>query len=246
MTDAAGLTATRDQAIAVRAASMPGVSIVGGADVLDTLQQPAIGIALGAPYPAPVTGQVTLTFQPDAAVPADDPAVQFATGGQDGVVHHPGQCDLGFGGIPDGIGGGHHRAQRYAAGGRHRYHAAGWRGAHDADQPLGTENPKCDGSAERGGVRVADNGAFGPTRELVNASVRLTPAPGADLQTPTFTIQLADVAGRWFQDPAGMQFGSQFTLVLPFTVQGDPSAIASATVTLSNQSGSSQAATVSF
>src|SRR5205085_8854654 len=41
-----------------------------------------INIQLSATYPADITGQLTATFAPSASVPADDPSIQFATGGR--------------------------------------------------------------------------------------------------------------------------------------------------------------------
>ena len=80
-------------------------------------------------------------------------------------------------------------------------------------------------------------------RELASANVKFQGPPGSSLETPELTVPLADLAARWYQDPAGAQFGSLFTLVLPFTVNGDPAAIESVTVTLVNQMGASQPAT---
>jgi uncharacterized repeat protein (TIGR01451 family) len=45
-------------------------------------QQATMGITLPEPFPYDVTGAVTLTFVPDAAIPFDDPAIQFETGGR--------------------------------------------------------------------------------------------------------------------------------------------------------------------
>ena len=45
-------------------------------------QQQTVRLAIDAPYPVDVTGTLTLTFAPNAANNADDPAIQFSTGGR--------------------------------------------------------------------------------------------------------------------------------------------------------------------
>ena len=45
-------------------------------------QQQTVSLAINAPYPVEVTGTMTLTFAPNAANNADDPAIQFSTGGR--------------------------------------------------------------------------------------------------------------------------------------------------------------------
>jgi hypothetical protein len=45
-------------------------------------QQYFLGVVLPSPFPHDVTGKVTLAFASSAANPADDPAMQFASGGR--------------------------------------------------------------------------------------------------------------------------------------------------------------------
>jgi sugar lactone lactonase YvrE len=46
-------------------------------------RQATIDVSVPAPFPEDVTGTVRLTFTPDSVNPADDPAIQFATGGRE-------------------------------------------------------------------------------------------------------------------------------------------------------------------
>jgi len=87
---------------------------------------------------------------------------------------------------------------------------------------------------------------YSTPRQLTQAIVQLTPSPGSNLQTPQLTITLATLAGSWYQSAAASQFGSQFTLVLPFTIQGDASVINSVSVSLVNDQGSSTAVSSKF
>jgi hypothetical protein len=46
-------------------------------------KQATAGIRLPSPFPYDVTGTVTLTFAPDAAIGIDDPSIQFESGGRE-------------------------------------------------------------------------------------------------------------------------------------------------------------------
>ncbi|HUS08511.1 MAG TPA: Ig domain-containing protein, partial [Bryobacteraceae bacterium] len=81
-TDAAQLTARRQLSIAVALPPVSSVSIGGVPDTTQPAQQPRVTLALGSPYPVDVTGVVTAAFAPNATVSADDPAIQFSTGGR--------------------------------------------------------------------------------------------------------------------------------------------------------------------
>jgi len=77
--------------------------------------------------------------------------------------------------------------------------------------------------------------------------VQLTPAAGSNLQTTQLNIPLTDLAAGWFQSAASARFGSQFVLLLPFTVQqGSASSIDSVGVTLTNTQGTSPAVTAKY
>ena len=62
---------------------------------------------------------------------------------------------------------------------------------------------------------------YSTTREVTQAAVRFA---GSGLQTTELAVPLSDLARSWYQNPASIPFGSQFTLRLPFTVQGSPNA----------------------
>jgi hypothetical protein len=83
---------------------------------------------------------------------------------------------------------------------------------------------------------------FSTPRQITQATFRFTPAAGANLQTTELTLPLTTVADPWFQGQESGQYGSQFTLRQPFSVQGDSRAVSAVSVTLTNSVGSSQAA----
>ena len=248
--DAAGLAASATQAIAVNLPPPPALTVTGGADALEPLQQPAIAVSLSAPFPAPIAGELLLTFEPDAAIAADDPAVQFSTGGRRAAFIIPANTTAALFSVP---------AIAFQAGtvaGTIRLTVTMNSGDADFTPPGGAlrvmrvnrAEPKIRAATlarTASGFEVRITG-LATGRELASANVKFQAAPGSDLETVELRVPLADLATRWYQDPAGAQFGSQFTLVLPFTVKGDPAAIESVTVTLVNQMGASQPATARF
>ncbi len=77
------------------------------------------------------------------------------------------------------------------------------------------------------------------TLSMTNANFTFTPATGSSLQTSTFTVNVASLFSAWYASPASLATGSQFSLVVPFTISGSLSDIASVSVTLTNSVGTS-------
>jgi hypothetical protein len=71
---------TKPYRLTIVVPALPAVKITGLPDSPPPATQPALGIGLDAPYALDITGHATLTFAPDSA--ADDPAVQFTSGGR--------------------------------------------------------------------------------------------------------------------------------------------------------------------
>lgn len=86
------------------------------------------------------------------------------------------------------------------------------------------------------------------TRSLSSMNVTFTPASGFTLTTSTFTIDVSGPSLIWFQSSASLGFGGQFQITVPFNLPGTPpkgqtliQALASASVTVSNTVGASNA-----
>src|SRR5207249_3343405 len=60
---------------------------------------------------------------------------------------------------------------------------------------------------------------FSTSKKVTQATVRFA---GSGLQTTELAVPLQELAGNWYRSPASIPFGSQFSLVLPFTIQGNP------------------------
>jgi hypothetical protein len=100
-------------------------------------------------------------------------------------------------------------------------------------------------SRNASGFELAITG-FSTPRSLTQATFRFTAAQGANLQTSTLTLNLATPATNWFQSQTATSVGGQFRLLMPFTVQGEVTAIQSVSVTLTNSEGTSGPFSVQF
>jgi hypothetical protein len=51
-------------------------------------------------------------------------------------------------------------------------------------------------------------------------------------------VDVGTLFNTWYQSSNNSQYGSQFVLTQPFTIQGDANAVTPTTVTLANREGS--------
>jgi hypothetical protein len=91
-----------------------------------------------------------------------------------------------------------------------------------------------------GGFTMSVTG-FSNTREMVSGLFHFVPASNNTFAQSDITVQLGSAFLTWYQNPASVATGSEFTLTLPFTVQGNAQAVVSYTVTLTNSIGNSTA-----
>jgi hypothetical protein len=87
---------------------------------------------------------------------------------------------------------------------------------------------------------------YATDRELTQAVFQFAGASGSNLQTGSVTIPLDQLFAAWYGSAASAQYGTQFTFSQPFTVQGDPTAVVSVSVTLTNKVGSSSPASATL
>jgi hypothetical protein len=87
---------------------------------------------------------------------------------------------------------------------------------------------------------------YSTTRTLTSVTLQFTAAASLTLGTSQVTIDIQQAATVWFQSTASQAFGGQFTVTLPFTLQGTPptgqmllQTIASISTTVSNERGAS-------
>ena len=100
----------------------------------------------------------------------------------------------------------------------------------------------CSWSQTSSGFDVVVTGYSTP-REIRQATFRFDAAPGALLNTQSLTQDVQSAFATFYRDPTSGLGGSSFTYTQPFNVQGNLGDIASVTVTLSNEMGTSQSKT---
>ena len=244
VTDSTKATAAAAFTLTVISASFSGLSSTAAA-----AQQLSFTLAPGAAYPQEITGQVTLAFQPDAslAAPADDPSIQFSTGGLTASFTIPANSTtpVSFSLQTGTVAGSIALTVDWQAGGA----TLAVPDALTQTIQIAPAVPVVSGvteSTSTSGFQVVVTG-YSNTREVSQAVLQFTPAAGQTLQTTTLTVSLSSAATTWFQSSTSAQYGSQFILTLPFTVTtGSASAIGSVSVQLVNSQGNSTSASTAF
>ncbi len=78
-------------------------------------------------------------------------------------------------------------------------------------------------------------------RDLTSASLTFTAASGTQLNGATETVSLSTPATTWFGSTPGVTNGGAFSVTMQFAYSGDPTAIGTVSVTLTNSVGTSAA-----
>jgi hypothetical protein len=205
-------------------------------------QQPTVGFVLNSSYPIPLDGTVTLTFAPNAAVPDDDPAIQFATGGRTLTFSLPANSTA----LPA------LNIQTGTVAGTITIAVALTADGVDVTPPGSTATSVIPRAAPvitsvtlvRGASSVQLNVVgYATSREVVQGAFQFTPSANNTFTSPNITVPLSTAFVTWYQSAPGASFGGQFMLSQPFTLGGNSDAVASVTMTLQNAVGTSQPAT---
>lgn len=243
--DSAGTTVSKSFSIVIALPAAPPVTFGGIGVTSNPLQQPRLTVSLGTPYPVDVIVTLTLTFAPDSG--ADDPAIQFSTGGRTVRITIPagatsGATDVG---IQTGTVAGviTVTSQLQAS------------GVDVTPSPAPRQTVRIapgvpvlttvTGVRTSTGFTITITG-FVTSREMTQAVFQFNPAAGTNLQTTSLTVPLDAVFAAYFGSTAATPFGGQFTFTQPFTVNGNVQGVASITVTLTNRVGTSAAGTATL
>jgi hypothetical protein len=244
ITDAANTVATRQLAITIQLPPVPGLVLPGLPQFLTPGTQTNITIQLAQPFPVHVTGTLTLIFEPNAINNADDPSVQFSSGGRTVTfVIPPGQTAGTFPVTPlrllSGTVAGTIRIRITTS-------PESATPVPDAIVPITRSAPVITaGTAQLSATSftlLIDG--FSNTREIVSATFRLTPTAGSSLATTDVPVNVAATFAAYYQSPASVPFGGQFRLTQPFNVNGPLTDIDSVVVTVTNSVGTSQPFTI--
>ncbi len=245
VTDGDSLTASARFTLPVALPQVSGVTIGGVTDTPPPAQQQNVTVVLGSPFPVPLTGTVTLTFTSDANVPADDPAIQFSTGGRSAPFTIPaGSTQATFTApnpaIQTGtVSGTITLTTTLLAGGT----------AVSCNCTLTRTIRVAKGVPVISSVRAVRGSGiititiigFSTSREMTQAAFQFTTAAGANVTTTSFTVPVSTFFTTWYTSAQSAQFGSQFLMTEVFTVSGDVNALSSVSVTLANAQGTSAA-----
>jgi hypothetical protein len=182
---------------------------------------------------------LTLSFEPDAVVAADDPSIQFSTGGRtvnftvpanSSQLNLPAQLSVQTGSIAGLI------TLRATL------------GTGGSPSPAGSWSVRVTRAAPViRSVRLVRTGSglevwvtgYSNTRDLGQATFEFQQG-SSPLQNGQARLDYAAPARQWFQDAGSRVFGAQFTIIQPFTLNGDQTAVAGVTVTLTNSAGTSR------
>jgi hypothetical protein len=250
VTDNAQTKAAKAFTLSIIPHALPQVNIVGVPQTSRAAQQISFSVKLASGYPLDITGEITLSFQPDAVVPADDAAIQFSTGGRNVNFIIPANSTTAAFAVPQmslqtgTVSGAITMTFALQAGGA-ELPATG------LDRTITI--PRAVPAIQS--VKIVKNstgfevhlGCISTSRDLTEVDLTFEAAPGASLQTTSVTENLASVAARWYQTAASAQYGSGLMLVLPFTAsQGSVDAVRSVSIVLKNAQGSSQSSSGTF
>lgn len=246
VSDSAGGSATQDVTLRVGLAAAPAVTISGLSASSGPGQQLQPAVTISQPYPIPVSGELLLTF--DSAVNADDPAIQFSTGGRRVVFNIPaGETKAIFNAATPGF-------QTGTVAGTItvtvRLSASGVDITPTPAPSQSLQVPKLAPvitsvrvNRTTAGFEVAITG-YATGRELTSANIRLQTT--GTVQGTEFTVNLAQTAAAWYQNTDSRQFGSLATIIVPFNVSGSGGSVTSVSATLTNSAGTSSSVSAPF
>jgi len=243
------LSASRTFTVTIELPPLSPLTITQIQETVQPASQPSFGLQLAQSFPAELNGTAELEFAPEAGLPPD-PAVRFANGstsvnftipaGQAAAVPSSGSLFALQTGTTAGtitirarlrLGSTVLNPDPYSVK-TVRIPAAG----PQITRLVIVRNPT--------GFEVQVTG-YTNTRQITGATFRFTPAPGATLTAAEVNVPVASAFQAWFASEQSRQYGGQFLLVVPFTLQGSAGALASVQVTLTNSAGSGSA-TASF
>ena len=235
---------------------LPGYTITGPTGAVAPGQS-LVGLTLNSPYPVALTG--TLTLASSASLPPD-PAAQFATGSTTVRFVIPANTTRAiFGALGTAVG-----LQTGTVANSFLITPTFATQAGNVDlTPASPATLAFSIAAARPSViaaGVAGQTATGFTlsvagistaRSLTAVTVEFVPAAGVQLAATRFTIDLQAASALWFRSAASQASGGQFTITLPFSLQGTLPAgqlglasLGSVNIVVSNELGSSAPVTV--
>jgi hypothetical protein len=219
----------------------PVVASLSGPSTAQPAQQPTLNFALTTAYPVALTGTLTLTFAGTGG--ANDPAIQFASGGRTLVFTVPAnstttptiqlQAGTDAGTITVTL-----------------VLTAGGQNVTPANiVPLLITVPPAPPTitsmtlTRTGDSITANIIGYSNTRDMASAQFTFTAANGQSITNPSITVPATALFATWFSTANSQTYGSNFQYTQTFNLSADQSTIGSIAVTLTNSAGTSGSAT---
>jgi hypothetical protein len=232
--------------------TLPAYTIQGPSRNVAPQSQPTISLKLASPYPLALTGVLTLSTSGNLV---NDPAFQFLTGGQTVAFVIPANStDANFANQGPLL---HMQIGTVATtitltptfatqAGNVSVTPASPTTLLFAVAPAAPVLLTVVPVNESASSFALNLTGYSTTRTLTSVTLQFTAAASMTLGTTQVTINIQPAATLWFQSTASQAFGGQFTVTLPFTLQGTPptgetllQTIASISATVSNEVGTS-------
>ncbi len=236
---------------------LPSYSFQGAGGIQEPASQPSLGVTLNEPYSLKVVGELKLAFASE--VFADDPSVQFATGGRTVDFEIPaGSTDAIF---PNGTN--RIKVQTGTVAGTITLTPSF---ATSGGADLTPDPPPAQAMAVVESAPVITSAVisskslsamtlqitgFSTARSVNQVSLQFTARPGETLGTSNLSISAGSQFGAWYASSQSKPFGSMFLLTVPLNFTGDASGVIGAantvqsiSITLSNSQGTSNSVTV--
>ncbi len=245
VTDNTRATSTARLQLNISLPPLPAFTITGLPGTSNPTDQPKIQLTLASPYPATISGQLSLTFT--SAVGGGDGTILFSTGSRTASFTIPAGSTSATTPLAIQIGTVAGTIQVTAQ----SITAPGQPAPIDiTPTPAPSQTTKVAQAAPSivsaklsrtsNGFSIQVTG-YSTAKEVTQAVFHFTAASGSTLQAGDVTVPVQPTFAQWFQNTSSTAFGSQFTFTQPFTVQGDPNAVIPGSVTLTNSLGSNTA-----
>jgi hypothetical protein len=238
VTDAAGTVGVQTLTLAVLLPVAPALTFSGIPPTVSAGTQSNLQVGLASAYPLPVTVTLTLAFTPTSG--ADDPAVQFSTGGRVTVIQIPA-------GSPAPVASA--ALQTGTVAGTITITADLTTVGQDitpspAPQqtvviPAAAPSITSVTAVATGSTLTVTVIGFSTPRSVTQGTFTFAAPASAGLQTSSVTVPATSLFSTWYASAASAPFGSQFSFVQSFNVTGNAQGITSVTVTLTNAQGTS-------
>jgi hypothetical protein len=239
--------------------ALPDYRFDGASGTQAPLTQPLVGLLLSQSYPINLTGTLTLGFNSEVGV--TDPSVQFAVGGKTVSFTIPANTTRAI----FSNGAQQVKVQTGSVAGAitltPSFITDGGINLTPANPPF-QSLPIVQSAPVLGSLQLAAKTTtsftiqatgYATGRSVTQIDVQLTPASGENVQTTKVSISAEPSFLAWYASSASQQYGSLFTVTIPFTVAGDVKnvtnvvdTIQSVSVTLTNRQGTSPAMTLSL